>query len=688
MPTQRSLAGAGGAAQLGRNSIAFVVALVLMSWEFAAIGVCLRRSSAGVIIDARNCMSLSRFQACAWTVLILSALLVGAAFHLSAGSATALNINIPPELLVAMGISATSLATVPAVLNLKTKQQPFAAAVDSASAQLTPPGAGLPVAVPRAGTLIIWHKFAGNGIVDQLPKLVQSFIWLLGVSHASYLAFKAYPMMGKTGLRKLFLEFLAANVLLGSGAAAAVEADSVPSAPGVAEREAATSRAMETLSADPQRLELFLRAMPKGGDLHMHMDGAVYAERFIEWAAADHSCVDRVSLSIVAPPCRGPKQPPVQEAIEDEDLYHRLIDVMSMRDFVPGAQSGHDHFFASFQHFQGLDRSHAGDMAAELVAQAAGEHVLYLEVMISPQMLSAAAVGKRASAAAEDFQGLASQLADPIEALRVKANADIAAMESQKNRVLKCGTAEATPGCQVTIRYLAQVLRGTAPAQVFAQDLLAFRLAESNPLVVGINLVEPEDNRQILADYSLQMRQLRWLHEQHPTVKQSLHAGELAPGLVPPSDLRFHIKQAVEIAGALRIGHGVDIVQEDDAPELLRRMARDHVMVEINLTSNAQILGIQGAMHPFMTYRALGVPVALSTDDQGVSRIDLTHEYLRAVTTYHLGYESLKELSRNSLEYAFLDPGTKARVQASLETAYRGFEAAVAGESAKTAVAP
>ena len=495
-------------------------------------------------------------------------------------------------------------------------------------------------------------------------------------------------MMGKTGLRKLFLEFLAANVLLGSGAAAAVEADSVPSAPGVAEREAATSRAMETLSADPQRLELFLRAMPKGGDLHMHMDGAVYAERFIEWAAADHSCVDRVSLSIVAPPCRGPKQPPVQEAIEDEDLYHRLIDVMSMRDFVPGAQSGHDHFFASFQHFQGLDRSHAGDMAAELVAQAAGEHVLYLEVMISPQMLSAAAAGKRASAAAEDFQGLASQLADPIEALRVKANADIAAMESQKNRVLKCGTAEATPGCQVTIRYLAQVLRGTAPAQVFAQDLLAFRLAESNPLVVGINLVEPEDNRQILADYSLQMRQLRWLHEQHPTVKQSLHAGELAPGLVPPSDLRFHIKQAVEIAGALRIGHGVDIVQEDDAPELLRRMARDHVMVEINLTSNAQILGIQGAMHPFMTYRALGVPVALSTDDQGVSRIDLTHEYLRAVMTYHLGYESLKELSRNSLEYAFLDPGTKVRVQASLETAYRGFEAAVAGESAKTAVAP
>ena len=495
-------------------------------------------------------------------------------------------------------------------------------------------------------------------------------------------------------------------------AGTAVAADGVASTPGVTEHEAATAHAMGALGADPQRLEIFLRAMPKGGDLHMHMDGAVHAERFIEWAAADHQCVDRTSLTILDSPCRGPKQVPIQEAIENEDFYHRLIDVMSMRDFVPGAESAHDHFFASFQHFEALNRSHVGDMVAELATQAAAEHVLYLEIMVSPQMLAAMATGKRALAAPEDFQGLDRQLSDPIELVLRRANAEIAAMETQKSRALKCGTPAATPGCQVTIRYLAQVLRGAPPAQVFAQDLLAFRLAESNPLVVGINLVEPEDNRQILADYALQMRQLRWLHEHHPTVKQSLHAGELALGLVPPSDLRFHIKQAVEVAGALRIGHGVDIAQEDDASELLRRMARDHVMVEINLTSNAQILGIQGMDHPFTTYRAFGVPVALSTDDQGVSRIDLTHEYVRAVTTYHLGYEALKELSRNSLEYSFLSgpslwssaapyqavavcagdlqaPGCvaylntsdKARAQAALETAYRVFEASVAGGS-------
>ena len=69
---------------------------------------------------------------------------------------------------------------------------------------------------------------------------------------------------------------------------------------------------------------------------------------------------------------------------------------------------------------------------------------------------------------------------------------------------------------------------------------------------------------------------------------------------------------------------------EDDAPDLLKEMAAEHVMVEINLSSNEGILGVEGDEHPFPIYRAAHVPVALSTDDEGVSRIDLTHEYVRA----------------------------------------------------------
>ena len=97
-------------------------------------------------------------------------------------------------------------------------------------------------------------------------------------------------------------------------------------------------------------------------------------------------------------------------------------------------------------------------------------------------------------------------------------------------------------------------------------------------------------------------------------------------------------------------------MREDDWKQLMAEMAARHILVEINLTSNAQILGISGDAHPFMSYWDAGVPVALSTDDEGVERIDLTHEYVRAVQEYHLSFKQLVTLSRTALAYGFI-PG-------------------------------
>jgi adenosine deaminase len=85
-------------------------------------------------------------------------------------------------------------------------------------------------------------------------------------------------------------------------------------------------------------------------------------------------------------------------------------------------------------------------------------------------------------------------------------------------------------------------------------------------------------------------------------------------------------------------------------------MADRHILVEINLTSNDVILGVSTNHHSLPAYRAAGVPVALSTDDEGVSRIDLTHEYTRAATDFGLSYIDLKNMARASLEHSFL-PG-------------------------------
>jgi len=188
---------------------------------------------------------------------------------------------------------------------------------------------------------------------------------------------------------------------------------------------------------------------------------------------------------------------------------------------------------------------------------------------------------------------------------------------------------------------------------VFAQSQFGYALVGADPRFVGVNLVAPEDDPVTLRDYDKQMRLLGYLGKRAPAVPLSLHAGEVTLGLVPTADLHFHIREAVEVAGARRIGHGVDVKYETDADGLLREMAAKKVLVEINLTSNDVILGVSGADHPFQTYRAAGVPLALSTDDEGVSRIDLTHEFERAVRTYPLSYADLKIMARNSLDYSF-----------------------------------
>ena len=57
-----------------------------------------------------------------------------------------------------------------------------------------------------------------------------------------------------------------------------------------------------------------------------------------------------------------------------------------------------------------------------------------------------------------------------------------------------------------------------------------------------------------------------------------------------------------------------------------------------------------------MMYLNAGVPVTLSTDDQGLELTDLNHEYYLAATRYKLPYSVLKDIDRNSLSYSFL-PG-------------------------------
>jgi adenosine deaminase len=471
-------------------------------------------------------------------------------------------------------------------------------------------------------------------------------------------------------------------------AAASIAASIAPSTSNAP--AAATAKYFASIRADPPRLRAFLNEMPKGGDLHNHLSGAIYAESYATFAAADGLCVNVTTMALLPPPCVAALGvPPAAAAFQDPTMLNAFIDGVSMRHW-PREKNGHDQFFNAFVKFAAAsgppgDRFSAriGDMIAEVSARAADERVSYLELMLTPDGGAAAAAGT-AAGWNPDLAALRSTLlgADFASAVVGSARQNLERAEARRRELLNCDgrSAEASRragsgGCAVTIRYLAQVSRSASPQVVFAQMLAGFLEAGAGDLpVVGVNMVAPEDNPVALRDFRLHMSMLAYLRKAYPSVRISLHAGELTGGLVPPESLRFHIRDSVEIAGAARIGHGVDVMYEENAPELLREMAARHVLVEIALTSNDLILGVAGKHHPLSAYLRAGVPVAIVTDDAGVSRSSETDEFQRAVEDQGLDYATLKQLARNSIEYAFADQGTKARLRRDLDAAFTAFE--------------
>ncbi len=448
----------------------------------------------------------------------------------------------------------------------------------------------------------------------------------------------------------------------------------VAAAPAATPGEAATAKYLASIRSDPSLLLAFLADMPKGGDLHNHLSGAIYAESYLRWAADDGLCVAVATLSIVDGPCDASAgRPPAADVIRDGVLFGQVVDALSMRHW-DASLNGHDHFFATFGKM-GPTSSRTGDMLAEVTARAAAEHVSYLELMVTPDDGAGAARGIAAGwdpdFARQRDTLLAAGFRDAVVGA-VRTRLDRA--EARRRELLQCATAQPDAGCRITVRYIYSVARANAPQMVFGQMLAGFELAAAEPRVVSLSLVQPEDDPIAVRDFSLHMSMLDYLHGQYPAVRITLHAGELVEGLVPPEALRFHVRESVRMGHASRIGHGASVMFEDDAPALLREMASKKILVEIGLSSSDSILGIKGSRHPLRSYLKYGVPVALVTDDAGVSRSTLTLEYRRAVEEQGLDYRTLKRLARNSIAYSFADSVTKARLTADLETAFRAFE--------------
>lgn len=440
-------------------------------------------------------------------------------------------------------------------------------------------------------------------------------------------------------------------------------------------------------------LTLLMTMMPKGGDLHHHYAGAIYVETFLDWIKQKAYCIYRVDNSeLNAMKFRVETKPgglsPAARTVcldvdrvrdpSDETFYRELLSRWSDKDYKNHFHqqvAPDEHFFDTFGYFGSFSDDDYNQGLRQLKVRAIAENVQYIETMLrSAPAPDNPALSKAVNDLRPDASPARIEAAlAPLYEFLARDEATAKGVADYLDRV--DAAALGIDDGEFRMRFQAYVVRSEPPAKVFAGLYSSFAAVNARRRVVAVNIVGPEDGIVSMRDYSLHMRMFGFLKQKYPNVRLALHAGELSLGMVPPEGLQSHIREAVEIAGADRIGHGVDIVYERDALDLLRIMRERRVAVEINLTSNAFILGVKNEAHPVQVYRQQGVPFVISTDDPGVSRNNLSAEYVLYTSRYKPSYDALKETVFNSIRYSFLSEAEKAAELKILTQRFAVFEA-------------
>jgi hypothetical protein len=449
-------------------------------------------------------------------------------------------------------------------------------------------------------------------------------------------------------------------------------------APFWAERNLAAAERFELAKRSQPGLIAFLRRMPKGADLHNHVSGAAYSDYLLD-AAATNKLNYNVMTNLFTR-----ERPTPGEIITIEDLKaqpERLagyLDAFSMRGWYANTNNGHDHFFDAFPRLKSAD-ANTNAQLVEVIERNLYQNVQYLELMTSvvPPELTQKFIARLSDFNLHDLEGAYRALQPLINDTRT--HDAIRKYLDERDRYIKTHlSAEALAAISgddpaLVVRYMPQLHRNDSPEQFFARAVVFIVAMRNDARVVGLNLVGAEDDPRARAAFSGQMDMLDflWNRMQHP--RFALHAGELVLRESPVEPMRDRIRRSIERGHALRIGHGISVAWDDDVIGLLASMREQGILVEICLSSNESILGVQGDAHPFQLYRSAGVPVSLNTDDEGVSRSNLTMEYVKAVERYGLRYPEVQELARNSIEYAFL-PGESLYRQHDYASLRNGFE--------------
>ncbi|TDO83236.1 adenosine deaminase/adenosine deaminase CECR1 [Flavobacterium chryseum] len=442
---------------------------------------------------------------------------------------------------------------------------------------------------------------------------------------------------------------------------------------------------LEKIRNNEALLTAFFQQMPKGGDLHHHFSGSIYAEPLLERAIAEDFYLNLETMAVSkTKPSNGNWQAfsSLKNNGKLAQYEQQVMQTWSAKDYN-GSVPSDDLFFDSFQKFEPTIQGHFAEGMLELKKRAIAENVSYIETQLStiPCDMNVSDLtdfnSKLRQAANQKDEKAVLKLLDELYKSLQQKDAKKYATDFNTNFISKLHKDLKIDDDRFTMRYQNFVLRFMDPVDLFKNLTIAFISANDSKLVAGVNIVSPEHGENSMKDYWLHMVMFKYCHTKFPDVKYTLHAGELTLGLVQPEDLTWHINDAIYIAGANRIGHGVDIAYEANSYDLLKYMSKNNIPIEINLVSNEFILKVKENRHPFTLYKEFNVPIVISTDDAGILRSNMTEQYVLLAKRYpDVSYAIIKKYVYNSINYSFIqDEAVKRQLLKDLDNRFKTFEA-------------
>ena len=424
------------------------------------------------------------------------------------------------------------------------------------------------------------------------------------------------------------------------------------------------------LVSDKTNMSDFFRKMPKGADIHHHALGALWPEEIWEESAYLHLYVDDYG-KLYKDKSEGLCS--VLENFNNQDLKNTCFKNWSIEHFDKLNNNPHHHFFDIFEKISPVFIDNEAVWLKRILKKAKEENIDYIETLIEIPSASNKIFEIASSYSFEiDNNSKESDFLDFYQFLLENG-----LEEAQNDLIFKISEFKksASELSGVELGFQIYSVRVLDPKDVLAQMILSYSAASLSKHILGVNLVAPEYHPNTLEFYSMQMRACNFLGKLFPKVNLALHAGELTSEIVEEKHLKFHIREAVHETNVKRIGHGVDILSEDDFEELLDAMKTKEIAVEILLESNDFILGIDAKEHPVRKYLKSNIPVILATDDPGILKCTLSDEFYKLyLACPELNYQDFKNLAFNGIMYSFLEDNLKDKLIQNLKSKFEVFE--------------